>query len=69
MGCGTWAGNSISENLSWRHFINITHLVTTIAEDRPSEEALFGAYWRKYGKMTPRREAVRPDEARCHGRA
>jgi sulfoacetaldehyde dehydrogenase len=50
MGCGTWAGNSISENLSWRHFINVTHLVTTIAEDRPSEEALFGPYWRRYGR-------------------
>jgi sulfoacetaldehyde dehydrogenase len=50
MGCGTWAGNSISENLDWRHFINVTHLVTTIAEDRPSEEALFGPYWRRYGR-------------------
>jgi sulfoacetaldehyde dehydrogenase len=50
MGCGTWAGNSISENLGWRHFINVTHLVTTIAEDRPSEEALFGPYWRRYGR-------------------
>jgi sulfoacetaldehyde dehydrogenase len=50
MGCGTWAGNSISENLSWRHFINVTHLVTTIAEDRPSEEALFGPYWERYGR-------------------
>jgi sulfoacetaldehyde dehydrogenase len=50
MGCGTWAGNSISENLNYRHFINITHLVTTIPEDRPSEEALFGGYWAKYGK-------------------
>ncbi len=49
MGCGTWANNSISENLNYRHFINVTHLVTTIAEDRPSEEALFGAYWKKYG--------------------
>ncbi|MGQ7791879.1 acylating sulfoacetaldehyde dehydrogenase [Faunimonas sp. B44] len=50
MGGGTWAKNSISENLNWRHFINITHLVTTIPEDKPSEEALFGAYWAKYGK-------------------
>jgi len=50
MGCGTWAGNSISENLNYRHFINITHLVTTIPEDRPAEEALFGGYWAKYGK-------------------
>jgi len=50
MGCGTWAGNSISENLNYRHFINITHLVTEIAEDKPSEDALFGEYWAKHGK-------------------
>ena len=50
MGCGTWAGNSISENLNYKHFINITHLVTTIPEDKPTEEELFGDYWAKYGK-------------------
>lgn len=50
MGCGTWAGNSISENLNWRHFINVTHLSTTIPEDKPSEEQLFGALWARYGK-------------------
>lgn len=50
MGCGTWQANSISENLNWRCFVNITHLVTTIPEDKPSEDALFGAYWAKYGK-------------------
>jgi sulfoacetaldehyde dehydrogenase len=50
MGCGTWQGNSISDNLNWRCFVNITHLVTTIPEDKPSEQALFGAYWAKYGK-------------------
>ena len=50
MGCGTWGGNSISENLNYRHFINITHLVTIIPEDKPSEEELFGRYWAKYGR-------------------
>jgi sulfoacetaldehyde dehydrogenase len=50
MGCGTWGGNSITENLNYRHFINITHLVTTIPEDKPSEDELFGAYWKKYGR-------------------
>lgn len=49
MGGGTWANNTISENLNYRHFINITHLVTTIPEDKPSEQELFGAYWKKYG--------------------
>ncbi len=50
MGCGTWQGNSISENLNWRHFINITHLITTIPEDRPEEDELFGPYWDRYGR-------------------
>ncbi len=50
MGCGSWQKNSISENLNYRHFINITHLVVPIAEDRPSEDALFGPYWSKFGK-------------------
>jgi len=50
MGCGTWAGNSISENLNYKMFINTTHLVTEIPEDKPSEEELFGDYWAKYSK-------------------
>ena len=50
MGCGTWGGNSISENLNYRHFINITHLVNAVGEDKPSEEELFGAYFARYGK-------------------
>ena len=50
MGCGTWQGNSISENLNYRHFLNITHLAVPIPEDKPSEDALFGAYWDKYGR-------------------
>ena len=50
MGCGTWGGNSLSENLNYRNFINITHLSTAIAEDKPSEEALFGAHWKSYGR-------------------
>ena len=48
MGCGTWGGNSISENLNYRHFINITHLSTEIPEDKPSEESLFGDFLRSY---------------------
>jgi sulfoacetaldehyde dehydrogenase len=50
MGCGSWGGNSISENLNARHFINITHLVRSVDEDKPSEAELFGKYWEKYGQ-------------------
>ncbi|MDX2290231.1 MAG: aldehyde dehydrogenase family protein [Hyphomicrobiaceae bacterium] len=50
MGCGTWQANSFSDNLNWKLFVNITHLVMTIPEDKPPEEALFGPYWSKYGR-------------------
>jgi sulfoacetaldehyde dehydrogenase len=49
MGCGSWQKNSISENLSYRHFLNITHLVTPIPEDKPGEEELFGPHWDAIG--------------------
>ncbi len=45
MGCGTWAGNSISENLSLDQFLNLTHLVRTTTEDLPDESELFGPLW------------------------
>jgi sulfoacetaldehyde dehydrogenase len=50
MGCGSWQKNSISENLNYKHFINVTHLVVPIPEDKPSEEELFGPHWARYGK-------------------
>ncbi len=50
MGCGTWGGNSFSENLHYKHFMNITRIVRTIPETRPAEEDLFGPFWKKYGK-------------------
>ena len=50
MGCGTWGGNILGENLNWRYFVNVTHLVNAAAEDKPSEDDLFGGYWRRHGK-------------------
>jgi len=52
MGCGTWGRNSISDNLNYRHFLNITRVVHPLAPDRvkePTDEDLFGAYRRKHG--------------------
>jgi sulfoacetaldehyde dehydrogenase len=46
---GTWAGNSVSENLNYRHFLNVTHLSVPIPEDRPAEDSLFGAYLSRHG--------------------
>ena len=50
MGCGTWGGNSFSENLNYRHFMNVTRIVRTIPETKPAPEDLFGAFWKKHGK-------------------
>ena len=52
MGCGTWGGNSISDNLGYRHFLNITRVVTPFAPERvrePTEQELFGAYRARHG--------------------
>ncbi|MFC8683440.1 aldehyde dehydrogenase family protein [Microbacterium ureisolvens] len=45
MGCGTWGGNITSENVSLRHYLNTTWVSRTIAEDRPSDEDLFGDFY------------------------
>jgi sulfoacetaldehyde dehydrogenase len=49
MGCGTWGGNSISENLHWKHYLNITRVVRTIPPRTPTIDGIFGAYHRKFG--------------------
>ena len=41
MGCGTWQGNSSSENLNGSHFINTTRLVEVIDVAEPSPASLF----------------------------
>jgi len=51
MGCGTWGRNSISDNLNYRHFLNITRVVHPLPASRvlePTDEELFGDYRRKH---------------------
>ncbi|MBO0826655.1 MAG: aldehyde dehydrogenase family protein [Streptosporangiales bacterium] len=50
MGAGTWAGNSISENLSYRHFLNVTRLARVIPPRVPTEDELWGGYFERYGR-------------------
>ncbi len=50
LGCGTWGNNITSENITWKHFLNITWVAKPIPAVIPNEEAIFGAYWKKYGK-------------------
>ena len=50
MGAGTWAGNSISDNLSYRHFLNTTRLARTIPPFEPTQDDLFEHYLATYGE-------------------
>ncbi len=45
LGCGTWGGNVISENVSLKHYMNFTWVSKPIPEDRPSDEELFGEFY------------------------
>ena len=49
MGGGSWAGNQIDENLSYKHFLNITRVSKPIPEVVPTQEELLGSYWSRYG--------------------
>ncbi len=49
MGCGSWGGNSIDDNLNYRHFMNITKVVEPIPEVVPSVEDMFADYHRAVG--------------------
>ena len=45
LGCGTWGGNITSENIHLMHYMNVTWVSRPIAEDRPSEQELFGEFY------------------------
>jgi sulfoacetaldehyde dehydrogenase len=45
MGCGVWGGNITNENISLKHYMNVTWVSRPIAEDRPSEQQLFGEFY------------------------
>ena len=49
MGCGTWGGNSFSDNMSYRHYLNITRISRPIAEKVPTTDELLGGYLQRYG--------------------
>ncbi|TPG26433.1 acylating sulfoacetaldehyde dehydrogenase [Variovorax guangxiensis] len=49
MGCGTWGKNNFSENMNYRHYLNITRISRPIAERMPTEEDIFGAYFAQHG--------------------
>ena len=45
LGCGIWGGNITNENVTMKHMMNYTWVSRPIAEDRPSEQDLFGEFF------------------------
>jgi len=45
MGCGTWGKNNFSENMNYRHYLNITRVVRPIPEIVPKVEDLLKEYF------------------------
>lgn len=50
LGCGTWGNNITTENIHWKHFLNITWVSKPIEPVVPDEAVIFGAHWQKFGR-------------------
>lgn len=50
LGCGSWGGNSINHNVTWRDLINETWVSRPLAKTKeiPADEVLFGAVMGKF---------------------
>jgi len=49
MGCGAWGGNSVNDNVHWKHFLQTTRIVREIPPNEPSLEEIFSDYWKAAG--------------------
>jgi sulfoacetaldehyde dehydrogenase len=45
LGCGTWGGNITSENISVKHYMNVTWVSRPIPEDKPDEQEILGEFY------------------------
>jgi sulfoacetaldehyde dehydrogenase len=45
MGCGSWGGNSIDDNLNVQHYMNRTKIVREIPTNEPTVEEIFSEYF------------------------
>ena len=50
MGCGSWGGNAIDDNLHWRHFLQTTKIIREIPANEPDVDDVFADYWAHAGK-------------------
>jgi sulfoacetaldehyde dehydrogenase len=47
LGCGTWGGNITTENIYYKHFLNVTWVSEFITPNRPTDEDIFGDYFKQ----------------------
>jgi sulfoacetaldehyde dehydrogenase len=50
LGCGTWGGNITTENIYYKHFLNITWVSEPIPATKPSDEEMWGEFWQRHGR-------------------
>jgi sulfoacetaldehyde dehydrogenase len=50
LGCGSWGGNSTTENINYRHFINVVWLSEPIERKKPEDDEMWGEFFKKYGR-------------------
>jgi sulfoacetaldehyde dehydrogenase len=50
MGCGTWGRNNFSDNLGYRHYLNIARVSMTIPEVVPTADEVLGEFFARHGR-------------------
>jgi sulfoacetaldehyde dehydrogenase len=50
LGCGTWGGNITTENINYKHFLNLTWVSRLIPTVKPTDEEMWGTFFEKYGQ-------------------
>ncbi len=50
LGCGTWGGNITTENIYYKHFLNITWVSEPITPEKPTDEEMWGEFWQRHGQ-------------------
>ncbi len=50
LGCGTWGGNITTENVGYKHFMNVTWVSFPIPPVIPDPEVMFASHFKKFGR-------------------
>jgi sulfoacetaldehyde dehydrogenase len=50
LGCGTWGGNITTENIYYKHFINVTWVSEPIPPTKPTDDEMWGEFWTRHGR-------------------